>query len=165
MAGITRKHCPGIESDSSVNLTGCRADNQTIHSRGVCGRALKFRYEWEGFSGKCYCRQPDSGNPTVRDERGAYGNVGYGGARNPSHRPKGCVSETLRLRLRAPYFYPTALQSGGGREMRPLRSRVNNISRQAISLRRPFGWRHSHCRHNSFDICLRPLAQCCLTAL
>jgi len=23
-------------------------------------------------------RQPDSGNPTVRDERGACGNVGYG---------------------------------------------------------------------------------------
>jgi len=25
--------------------------------------------------GKCHCCQPDSGNPTVRDERGAYGNV------------------------------------------------------------------------------------------
>ena len=52
-------------------------------------------------------RQPDSGNPTVRDERGACGNVNYGGIRNPLHSPKGCMSETLRLRLRAPYFYPT----------------------------------------------------------
>ena len=52
-------------------------------------------------------RQPDSGNPTVRDERGACGNVGDGGTRNPLHIPKGCMSETLRLRLRAPYFYPT----------------------------------------------------------
>ena len=52
--------------------------------------------------------QPDSGNPTVRDERGAYGNVSYGGTRNPRHTPKGCRTETLCLRLRAPYFYPTA---------------------------------------------------------
>jgi len=51
--------------------------------------------------------QPDSGNPTVRDERGACGNVNYGGTRNPLHIPKGCMSETLCLRLRAPYFYPT----------------------------------------------------------
>jgi hypothetical protein len=51
--------------------------------------------------------QPDSGNPTVRDERGAYGNVSYGGIRNPLHELKRCMSETLCLRLRAPYFYPT----------------------------------------------------------
>src|SRR5499433_1034343 len=51
--------------------------------------------------------QPDSGNPTVREERGAYGNVSYGGTRNPRHTPKGCRTETLCLRLRAPYFYPT----------------------------------------------------------
>src|SRR5262249_32973007 len=53
--------------------------------------------------------QPDSGNPTVRDERGAYGNVSYGGIRNPLHKLKRCMSETLCLRLRAPYFYPTIL--------------------------------------------------------
>ena len=51
--------------------------------------------------------QPDSGNPTVRDERGAYGIVSYGGTRKPLHRPKGCMPVTLRLRLRAPYFSPT----------------------------------------------------------
>ena len=51
--------------------------------------------------------QPDLGNPTVRDERGAYGNVSYGGTRNPLHTPKGCRTETLCLLLRAPYFYPT----------------------------------------------------------
>jgi hypothetical protein len=32
--------------------------------------------------------------------------VNYGGTRIPPHLPKGCVSETLHLRLRAPYFYP-----------------------------------------------------------
>lgn len=52
--------------------------------------------------------QPDSGHPTVRDERGAYGNVSYGGIRNPLHKLKRCMSETLCLRLRAPYFYPTS---------------------------------------------------------
>src|SRR4029434_8550405 len=52
--------------------------------------------------------QPDSGNPTVRDERGAYGNVSDGGMRNPLHKLKRCMSETLGLRLRAPYFYPTS---------------------------------------------------------
>ena len=52
-------------------------------------------------------RQPDSGNPTVRDERGACGNVGHGGARNPLYEPKGCMMETLHLKLSAPYFYPT----------------------------------------------------------
>ena len=52
--------------------------------------------------------QPDSGHPTVRDERGAYGNVSYGGMRNPLHKLKRCMSETLCLRLRAPYFYPTS---------------------------------------------------------
>ena len=52
--------------------------------------------------------QPDSGKPTVRDERGAYGNVSYGGTRNPLHTPKGCRTETLCLRLCAPYVYPTS---------------------------------------------------------
>jgi len=51
--------------------------------------------------------QPDSGNPTVRDERGAYGNVSYGRTRNPLYTPKGCRTETLCLRLRAPCLYPT----------------------------------------------------------
>ena len=37
--------------------------------------------------------------------------MGYGGARNPPHIPKGCVSETLYLTLRAPYFYPDSLES------------------------------------------------------
>ena len=52
-------------------------------------------------------RQPDSGNPTVRDERGACGNVSHGGIRNPLHRLKGCMMETLHLKPSAPYFYPT----------------------------------------------------------
>jgi len=34
------------------------------------------------------CCQPDSGKTAVRDERGAYGNVGYGGIRNPRRNRK-----------------------------------------------------------------------------
>ena len=33
-------------------------------------------------------------------------NMGQGGTRNQSHIPKGCVSETLHLKLRAPQLYP-----------------------------------------------------------
>src|SRR5262249_15999194 len=53
--------------------------------------------------------QPDSGKPTVRDERGACGNVSYGGTRHPPRLSKERVLETLRLRLCAPHFYPTTL--------------------------------------------------------
>jgi hypothetical protein len=49
---------------------------------------------------------PDSGNPTVRERRGAWGNVAYGGTRNPPYRPKGYGSETLPLRDGAPQIYP-----------------------------------------------------------
>ena len=38
--------------------------------------------------------------------RGACGNVSYGGTRNPPRVSKERVLETLRLKLRAPYFYP-----------------------------------------------------------
>jgi len=51
-------------------------------------------------------RQPDSGKPTVRDERGACGNVGYGRAKRvrTAETP---TQPSPSLRLRAPYFYPT----------------------------------------------------------
>lgn len=78
-----------------------------MQSRGVCRRVLKPQSAWEGSLGKSCCCQPDSGNPTVRDERGAHGNVNYGGIRNPLLLSKERMSETLRLRLCAPCFYPT----------------------------------------------------------
>ncbi len=71
------------------------------------GERLNLGNMWEGPPGKCLCCQPDSGKPTVRDERGACGNVSYGGIRNPRCESKEHRSETLRLRLRASYFYPT----------------------------------------------------------
>ena len=39
-------------------------------ARSVCEQALKLRLSEEGYPGKCHGRQPDSGNPTVRDDTG-----------------------------------------------------------------------------------------------
>ena len=74
-----------------------------IEQAELCTFSTNVHYELE----KCHCCQPASGNPTVRDERGACGNVSHGGIRNPLHKPKGCMMETLHLKLSAPYFYPT----------------------------------------------------------
>jgi hypothetical protein len=50
--------------------------------------------------------EPDWGKPTVRDCRGACGNVDHGGIRHPPRVSKERVLETLRLKLCAPQFYP-----------------------------------------------------------
>ena len=113
-----RQHRLDAVPGSGDNLTGCRAGGITRHLWGGYGRAFKPRDGWEGPAGKSYCCQPDSGKPTVRDERGAYGNVSYGGTRHPPYTPKGYVSETLHLPLRASYFYPTAPLHGLWREHR-----------------------------------------------
>jgi len=76
--------------------------------RGVCRRVLKLPPALGRFSGEMgYCRQPDSGNPTVRDERGAGQKRELWRTGNPPHISKECESETLALRLRALPFYPT----------------------------------------------------------
>jgi hypothetical protein len=102
-----RNHCLDSEPGSSDNLHGCRAGGITMRPRGVCRRVLEPRAAWEGPLGKSCCCQPDSGKPTVRDERGAHGDVDYGGIRNPLLGSKERRSETLHLRLHAPCFYPT----------------------------------------------------------
>ena len=50
--------------------------------------------------------EPDWGKPTVRDRRGACGNVDHGGTRYPPRVSKERVLETLRLKLCAPQIYP-----------------------------------------------------------
>jgi hypothetical protein len=62
---------PGPEGTS-------RAAEQTTPARGGCAPALEFRLRWEGTAGTSQGRQPDSGNPTVRDENGGLGKRGYG---------------------------------------------------------------------------------------
>src|SRR5262249_16170732 len=50
--------------------------------------------------------EPDWGKPTVRDRRGACGNVDHGGTRHAPRVSKERVLETLRLKLCAPQIYP-----------------------------------------------------------
>ena len=102
-----RQHHLDTEPGRGDNLKGRRAGGITRHPRGVYEQAFKPRDGWEGPLGIGCCCQPDSGKPTVRDERGACGNVSYGGTRHPPRRSKERVLETLRLRLCAPHFYPT----------------------------------------------------------
>ena len=102
-----RQHHLDTEPGRGDNLNGRRAGGITRHPRGGYEQAFKPRDGWEGPLGIGCCCQPDSGKPTVRDERGACGNVSYGGTRHPPRRSKERVLETLRLRLCAPHFYPT----------------------------------------------------------
>ena len=107
-----RNHGLDSEPGSSGNLNGCRARGLTMPPRGARRRVLKPRAVWEGPLGIRRCCQPDSGKPTVRDERGAHGDVDYGGIRNPLLGSKERRSETLHLQLHAPCFYPTPWARG-----------------------------------------------------
>jgi hypothetical protein len=68
----TAGHSAGITGQKAIR---CLTVDITMQFRGVCRQVLKFRSAWEGSSAKCCCCQPYSGKPTVRDERGASGNV------------------------------------------------------------------------------------------
>ena len=77
-------------------------------SRGVCRRVLKPRMRMGRFLGEI----ATAANRTreIRPSgmrRGLNRNVGHGDTVNPPHISKECVSETLRLRSRALFFYPT----------------------------------------------------------
>src|SRR6516162_2001525 len=56
--------------------------------------------------GKVLCAiprsEPDSGNPTIRDRRGAWGNVGHGGTVNPLRNRKGGAGNPPPKCRRAP---------------------------------------------------------------
>jgi hypothetical protein len=61
--------------------------------------------------------EPDSGNPTVRDRRGALGNVVYGGIRNPSHNRKSACRKLSTYGCARPDSIPTTarcVRCGGG---------------------------------------------------
>ncbi len=98
-------------STKQTSLDNNLSNVQTTVVRGVCGRALKLQSNWEGTFGKCYCCQPDSGNPTVRDERGACGNTDMENAKRvrKAETPK---QPSIYLSCSAPYFYPTSSPSG-----------------------------------------------------
>jgi len=86
-----------------------RGGRQTMRFRAVCGPALKVSVPWEGLppaNGAEPRPEPDSGNPTVRDRRGACGNANYGGTVNPPRISKERGWKPSHLWLRAPHFYP-----------------------------------------------------------
>jgi hypothetical protein len=55
---------------------------------------------------------PAWGNPTVRDRRGACGNVDHGGTRHPPRVSKERELVTLHLPLCAPQIYPDLPEAG-----------------------------------------------------
>ena len=79
---------------------------------------------------------PDSGTPTVREERGAGGNVGYGGTRPPPRLAKERVLDTLHLRLHAPHFYPTATAASARSCLAVRRDRSNRLPEHRVGNRR-----------------------------
>ncbi len=106
--GIGAGTIPGTVPGYVVTGAGCRAEDITSGFRGVCKRVLKLRIHEGRFFGERSCRrQPDSGNPTVRDEKRAEQKRELWGTGNPPHIPKGCEPETLLLKLRALSFYST----------------------------------------------------------
>src|SRR5262249_42586568 len=85
---------------------------QTIEWRGGCGGAVKVcavlgggRRGGKGRPGVGEGHRPGAPGG-ARDRRGACGNVDHGGIRHPPRVSKERVLETLRLKLRAPQFYP-----------------------------------------------------------
>jgi hypothetical protein len=53
-----------------VTVVMCRAMDKPGSQGVYTSRCLSFGDSWEDPLGKCQGRQPDSGNPTVRDETG-----------------------------------------------------------------------------------------------
>ncbi len=84
---------PGIDLES-CGLGAERGCGLTMRVRGVCAPALELPLAWEGPHPARWRAEPrsepDSGNPTVRDRRGALRNVIHGEPRNPlRHRKSG----------------------------------------------------------------------------
>jgi hypothetical protein len=73
--------------------------------RGACEPALNPRRRWEDPRKKGQGFKPDSGNPTVRDYRGASGNVATVEMRSHLATERAGMV-TLHLQADAPEFYP-----------------------------------------------------------
>jgi hypothetical protein len=106
---LAGRHHQGTQSLVTVDTEPEASGAVNRVMRGVCERALKPPSVGEGYAMNepmiTGC-QPDSGNPTVRDERGACGNVtvmgvGLRATGKPVERPPNPKM------VRALYFYPT----------------------------------------------------------
>ena len=79
--------------------------------------------------------EPDSGHPTVRDRRGALGDVTHGEPRNPTRKSKERLWSLLAYRCARPGSIPTTRTSGsvGGQgQQRPWSTRPRHDSGSAI---------------------------------
>ena len=76
--------------------------------RGVCAPALELPLAWEGPHPARWRAEPrsepDSGNPTVRDRRGALRNVTHGGIRNPLRNRKSGTGHSSPKDARAQFL-------------------------------------------------------------
>jgi len=102
-----RKRRPDAKPGNGVNLTGCRAEGITTHSRGVCWRELKPRGGWEGPSGKAAAANRTR-EIRLSGMRGGPGETWSMRNCEPSPRcpERGGVGNPP-LQVRAPRLYPT----------------------------------------------------------
>ena len=106
LAGSVTGGGKGHRSHNPVASERRRIVDQTCGARGACESALKLRRRRKGSTETCQGRQPDSGNPTVRDENG--GSEKRDSRRNcePTRHTERAGLETLCLPMRALCFYP-----------------------------------------------------------
>lgn len=100
----TLLECPFAEpSNSRSNLAVRGACKPVLNPPHVQGRA----------EGSSHARQPDSGNPTVRDDNGGPGKRGPCGTVNPARITERARSGNPPLQVRAPRFYPNRPPASG----------------------------------------------------
>ena len=95
-------YCSDTEPRETLPPKQGLAHGQTIGGKGVCGSALKPYCRGGRPMGEKPRSEPDSGKPTVRDRRGAWGNVAHGGNGNPPHNRKGGAGNPPPTGVRAP---------------------------------------------------------------
>jgi hypothetical protein len=86
MAGTSRASIRPLSLSSGSTVRAYRALQQTGVSRAHVGEHLNQRDAMGGLQLKSHGRQPDSGNPTVRDETGGLRKRGRYGRRTEAHR-------------------------------------------------------------------------------
>ena len=79
---------PDIEPESPLSTKLGRVRERTVDGRGDASQRLSHTAGGKVQGGKPRS-EPDSGNPTVRDRRGASRNVTHGGTVTPGRNRKG----------------------------------------------------------------------------
>jgi len=81
---------------------------QIMVGRGECESALKLHQPRKGRHRKCQGQNRDLGNPTVRDRRGASGNVTMGAGLRPRAK---VLEQPPDPNVRAPELYPDSCEN------------------------------------------------------